>query len=214
MKDIAIYGAGGFGREVACLIESINQKEHCWNFIGYFDDNQCYKGKVIDYGKVLGDIDVLNGWTSSLSVVLAIGAPQVLKFLSLKITNQLISFPNIISPDISYLDDSNFIIGNGNIICTHCMISTNVTIGNFNIINGYIPIGHDVSLGSYNVVMPSVNISGAVTIGDSNFLGVSSVVLQGVKIGNDVRIGAGSVVIRNTKNNYLYMGNPALRVKL
>jgi hypothetical protein len=26
MKDIAIYGAGGFGREVACLIRIINKK--------------------------------------------------------------------------------------------------------------------------------------------------------------------------------------------
>lgn len=40
MKDIAIYGAGGFGREVACLIERINKARETpiWNFIGFFDD--------------------------------------------------------------------------------------------------------------------------------------------------------------------------------
>lgn len=42
MKDIAIFGAGGFGREVACLIRSINEcidvDEERWNFIGFFDD--------------------------------------------------------------------------------------------------------------------------------------------------------------------------------
>lgn len=26
MKDIAIYGAGGFGREVACLLRRINEQ--------------------------------------------------------------------------------------------------------------------------------------------------------------------------------------------
>ena len=37
MKDIAIYGAGGFGKEVACLIKRINEQEPTWNLIGFFD---------------------------------------------------------------------------------------------------------------------------------------------------------------------------------
>ena len=39
MKDIAIYGAGGFGREVASLIKRINRIENQWNFVGFFDDD-------------------------------------------------------------------------------------------------------------------------------------------------------------------------------
>ena len=38
MKDIAIYGAGGFGREVACLLNAINANDAIWNLIGFFDD--------------------------------------------------------------------------------------------------------------------------------------------------------------------------------
>ena len=38
MKKIAIIGAGGFGREVACLINAINEKSKEWDFIGFFDD--------------------------------------------------------------------------------------------------------------------------------------------------------------------------------
>ena len=38
MKEIAIFGAGGFGREIACIINQINQANHCWKFIGFFDD--------------------------------------------------------------------------------------------------------------------------------------------------------------------------------
>ena len=37
MKKIAIFGAGGFGREVKWLIDDINEKKHTWDFIGYFD---------------------------------------------------------------------------------------------------------------------------------------------------------------------------------
>ncbi|MEG2122093.1 MAG: serine acetyltransferase, partial [Rikenellaceae bacterium] len=38
MKEIAIYGFGGFGREVACLINMINEVTPQWKIIGFFDD--------------------------------------------------------------------------------------------------------------------------------------------------------------------------------
>ena len=33
MKKIAIYGAGGFGREVACFIRIINDKKPEWDLL-------------------------------------------------------------------------------------------------------------------------------------------------------------------------------------
>ena len=64
MKDIAIYGAGGFGREVACLIRIINESldEPRWKVIGFFDDNPDLKGTKNEYGTVLGGRDELNKW--------------------------------------------------------------------------------------------------------------------------------------------------------
>lgn len=47
MKDIAIYGAGGFGREVASLIKRINRIENQWNFVGFFDDDFRNKPKEV-----------------------------------------------------------------------------------------------------------------------------------------------------------------------
>ena len=38
MKDILVYGAGGYGREVACIINRINNKDKIWNFCGFIDD--------------------------------------------------------------------------------------------------------------------------------------------------------------------------------
>ncbi|MTI19506.1 hexapeptide transferase, partial [Fulvivirga sp. RKSG066] len=37
-EDITIFGAGGLGKEVECLIEAINVDYDKYNFIGYFDD--------------------------------------------------------------------------------------------------------------------------------------------------------------------------------
>ena len=58
MKDIAIYGAGGFGKEVACLINRINEKDPSWNLIGFFDDNPAKKGQMVShFAPCLGGID-------------------------------------------------------------------------------------------------------------------------------------------------------------
>ena len=53
MKDIAIYGAGGFGREVACMIKHINESadEPIWNLVGFFDDGK-EKGSRNEYGPI------------------------------------------------------------------------------------------------------------------------------------------------------------------
>lgn len=216
MKDIAIFGAGGFGREIACLIRIINESLESprWNFIGFFDDNVKLQGTCNEYGKVLGGKAELNAWDKPLDVVIAIGTPKVVKLVAEGITNPLIDFPNVIAPNTQWLDKDNVRMGKGNLICSGCMISCNVKLGDFNIINGFTPIGHDTSIGNYNVIMPSCNISGGIEMGDCNFMGVKSVVLQYLKIGNDVRIGAGSVVLRDTKDGNLYVGIPAKKVIL
>ena len=38
MRDIAIYGAGGLGREIACVLKKINMVTPTWNLLGFFDD--------------------------------------------------------------------------------------------------------------------------------------------------------------------------------
>lgn len=213
MKDIVIYGAGGFGREIACLVRLINEKESQWNIIGFLDDNPELKGTANEYGTVLGDAEWLNAYEKPIAVAIAVGNPQAVESISQKVTNPLVEYPNLYAPSVTFLDKDSLKIGKGNIFCTNCFVSCNVTVGDFNLFNGYIPIGHDAEIGNYNVVMPSCNISGGVKIGNTNFLGVQSVVLQYIKIGNNTRIGANSVIMRKTKDGFLYIGNPAKRVE-
>lgn len=212
MKDIAIFGAGGFGREIACLINRINKLQpDTWNLIGFFDDDDKVWGSCNEYGKVLGGMDVLNQWDKPLDLVIAIGNPSVLELLVGKIQNHNISFPNLIDPNVEFMDKEHVEMGKGNVICMRCTISTNVKFGNFNLLNVAVGVGHDASFSSYNVVMPNVNISGGVTIGYSNLFGVKSTVLQYLKVGDRVRIGACSLLMRNAKSDNLYFGIPAER---
>lgn len=209
MKDIAIFGAGGFGREVACLINLVNKQSQVWNIIGFIDDNPNLKGTRNEYGEVLGGVDFLNQYEKELAVVIAIGYPTTVRKIVENIHNEKIWYPNIVAPNVIFMDENNFSMGRGNIICSNCWISCNVHFGDFNILNVCCTVGHGARLGNYNSLMPSVNISGEVTIGNENFFGVSSVVLQQKKIGCNTVIGGNSMIIKNTKDGRTYMGNPA-----
>ncbi len=210
MKDIAIFGAGGFGREIACLIELINKENPTWNLIGFFDDNITLKGKMIShYGPCLGGIEELNSYNKPLCLTIPIGNPNVVKLIVGKINNSNISFPNLIHPSFIVADESTFQIGQGNIIHRDCSVSCDVKLGDFNVFNGSVSFGHDDAIGSFNTFMPGTRISGEVAIGNNNFFGVGSIVLQQIRIGNDVRLGAGSVLMTKPKNGFTYIGNPA-----
>lgn len=208
MKDIAIYGAGGFGRELACMMSSINQKEPTWNLIGYFDDGK-EVGEKTTYGISLGGLERLNEWKTPLSVVMSLGTPKVLRSVVCKINNPNIDFPNIIAPNVVLFDESTLVMGKGNVIFPYSLISCNVKMGDFNMLNVYTQIGHESELGSYNVIMPSTNISGGVIIGDANLFGVKSTVLQYKKVENEVVLSPGSVLSRTAKEGKIYLGNPA-----
>lgn len=209
MKDIAVYGAGGFGREIACLIENINQKDGKWNFIGFFDDGKKLGAMVSHFGPVLGGLSELNEYNSNIDIVMAIGNPQTVKKIVGNLSNKNISFPNIVAPDFEQVDPRTFKMGKGNIIQSHCFASCDVEIGDFNTFNGSITLSHDNKVGSFNSFMPGVRISGEVEIGNGNFFGVGSIILQQIKIGDNVKLGAGSVLMRKPKSGNLYIGNPA-----
>lgn len=216
MKDIAIFGAGGFGKEVACLIRYINENsvEPKWNFIGFFDDGVEKNMQVSHFGICLGNTLDLNNWQSPLDLCIAIGNGSTVEKIVSKIINPMIEFPNVIHPDFFIVDKDGFKIGKGNIIQSGCYVTTDVTVGNFNVLNGSVVLAHDDIIGDYNSFMPGTRISGQVSIGNNNFFGVNSVVLQRIRIKNNVRLGAGSVLMTKPKDGNLYLGVPAKKIEL
>ena len=219
MQDIAIYGAGGYGKEIACIIIKLNEfavhkgEEQPWRIVGYFDDG-VEKGKAIShYGKVLGGIAEVNAYEQPLALALAIGNPRTRKKIAEQITNPHICFPNLIYPDIWYADKSTFEIGQGNIIGGGCTISCDVKLGDFNVLNGFVNIGHDTHVDDYNSIMPGVRISGEVHIGEENMIGANSFIIQQLKIGTCVTVGVGAILLTKPKDGCTYIGNPAKMLK-
>lgn len=209
MKDIIIVGAGGFGREVAWLIEEINKINNEWNIIGFVDDNEKIQNTEMNGYKIVGNIEWLK--EQKLNVVCAIGDPLIKKVVIEKLQHSKNTYPVLIHPSVIYSQQVTF--GEGSIICAANIITTNIEIGKHVIINLDCTIGHDAKLGDYTTVLPSVNISGFVETDECVSIGTGTAVIQGVKIGANSIIGAGAVVVKNIQANCTAVGAPAKPIK-
>lgn len=209
MEKIYIVGAGGFAREVAWLIEDINKKTPKYEIIGFVEDNSKNIGKELNGYKILGDIDYLNSIEEKVNVVIAIGTGKVRKMIVERIKNK--KYPILIHPNVR---SSNFVnIGEGSIICSGNIITTNIEIGKHVILNLDCTVGHDAILKDYTTILPGVHISGNTEVGEGTMLGTGTVVIQGVKIGENSIVGAGSVVVKEIQDNCTAVGSPAKAIK-
>jgi sugar O-acyltransferase (sialic acid O-acetyltransferase NeuD family) len=211
MNKIAIYGGGGFGREVKMLINQINNYQRKYEFIGYFDD-VVPKGSIIERSDFLGGINELNSFSEKLLLVVSIADPKIKLKIIESINNSNISFPILIHPSC-IIGDFNIRIGEGSIICASTIITVNVEIGNHVILNLACTVGHDTRIGSYSSFMPAVNISGEVLIGDQVYCGTGVKIINQVTIGEGTIVGAGALVHKDLPPHCTAVGFPAKPIK-
>lgn len=212
LKDIAIFGVGGFGREVLALIKDINKVAPTYNIIGFFDDGY-EKGVMVNGYPNLGKSEDLNKWETPISLAVSIGNPVIKKRILDKITNPLVDYPTLIHP-LAWIGDKEFVeIGKGCIICAGTLITTNIKIEDFAILNLGCTVGHDSIIKKYSAFMPSVNISGEVTIGEGVYIGTGAKIINQLNIGNYTIVGAGAVVSKTLPAKCTAVGVPAKVIK-
>jgi sugar O-acyltransferase (sialic acid O-acetyltransferase NeuD family) len=206
LKKIAIYGAGGFGRETALLIQQINMSSPQWEVSGFYDDGLrpgTRVGQWITLGgmEAFADSDIEN-------IVVAIADPRIRESIVKKTDNGRIHFPSLIHPRCETGDPGNK-FGKGCILTAGVIMTTGVVLGDFVILNLLSTIGHDVRVGDFSIIMPGCSISGNVTIGKNNIVGTGARILQNHVVGDHCRIGAGAVVTQNFSDHKTIVGIPA-----
>ncbi len=205
-NKIAIIGAGGFGREVKWLIDSINLQKKQWNFIGYYDDDLSER-KNIEQKLLLGSIGELNNVDESLAVVIAIGNPKIKKKIVEQINNSNLYFPSLVHPNC--LIGNNVTIGQGAVICANNILTCDIIIEDFVTLNLACTVGHDTTIKSYCSIMPTVNVSGEVLMEECVYVGTGAKIINQINIGSHSTIGAGAVVIKDVPRNSISVGVPA-----
>ncbi len=212
MKDLIIFGASGFGREVAWAVERINSVSPTWNLLGFMDDADDIQGTRINGYMVLGKTNDIGKYRDAYFVC-AIGSARVREKIvnNLKSVNPNIKFGTIIDPSVEI--SSLVTIGEGTIICAHSIITVNIEIGSHVIINLDCTIGHDAVLKDFVTLYPSVNVSGITNIGYAVELGTGMQIIQGKSIGDYSIVGAGAVVVKDLPEKCTAVGSPAKPIK-
>jgi len=210
MKDLYIIGAGGFGREVAWLVERLNNVKPTWNLKGFIDDNENLWGTNEGDYKVYGGCEYLKS-LGEVYAVCAVGAARVRKIIIEKFSSSEVKFATVVDPSV--IISNKVEIGEGTIICAGTIITVDVIIGNHVIINLDCTIGHDDVIEDFVTLYPSVNVSGNVLLGECSELGTGMQIIQGKKVTPNTIIGAGAVVVKSIDEPGTYVGSPAKKIK-
>ncbi|MEM3097477.1 MAG: NeuD/PglB/VioB family sugar acetyltransferase [Nitrososphaerales archaeon] len=217
IRNIIIFGAGGLSREVANVIEAINecQSEYKYMIAGFIDNDSAKLGTTVGRYTVIGnDDDITQPWfkdkyaNGQLYAAIGIGTPKIIQIITSKIRNSDIIFNNLVHPSTIW-DHHRIYLGIGNIITAGNIFTTDINIGSFNVINLGCTFGHDAVIGDCNIINPGATISGNVHIGNGCLIGTKATILEGRTIGDGATVGAGAVVTKDVPPGVTVVGVPA-----
>jgi len=120
---------------------------------------------------------------------------------------------------VSYIDRSVRInddieIEDNCIILDFVSIHTGSKIKRGTFISSNVNIGHDCLIEPYNWINSGVSIAGECKVGKGCFWGVNSSLGNGLSIGEKNFVAANTFVAKDTKDNEVYLSEPAQKFKL
>ena len=195
-----IIGAGGFGREVYWSLNPIERNDTVF-FVDdeYWDDSD---EKILP----LSLFD-----SNKYEVIVAVADSKHRQRLVEQLPKKTKFFTHI-HPSAQILAD-DVVIGEGSIICSGSILTTNIVLGKHSQLNLQTTIGHDCVIGDYFTTAPGAKISGNCNIGKRVYFGTNSSVREKIKICDDVVIGLNGGVVKNIYESGIYVGVPVTKIK-
>ena len=210
-RELVIYGAGGFAREVHQLVTDLVADGAPIEFVGFLNDDPDAHGTALADFPVLGGASFLASHPGRFDVALAVGAPALKRRLLRLAEPYARAFPPLIHPTV--VRPARLEGGRGFIACAASVFTVDVSVGNFVTVNLACTVGHDVVLSDFVTVAPGTNISGNVRLGEGCDVGTGAKVIQGRSIGAWSVVGAGAVVTTDLPNDCTAVGIPARPIK-
>jgi sugar O-acyltransferase (sialic acid O-acetyltransferase NeuD family) len=206
---LAIYGAGGFAREVAPLA---------------LEDPECDIVLVSDLAEEIGTapngIRVLSYTELAAEhrdrrVVIAIADGGARRALAGKCAQDGFAFGEIVAP--SHYRGHSVEIGEGSVFCANTIVTSNIRIGRHFHCNMASYVGHDCIVGDFVTFAPRVSCNGWIVIEDDAYIGTGAMLRPGSRhkplvIGKGAKIGMGAIVTGDVPPGVTLVGMPAREV--
>ena len=211
-KKIVLIGAGGFGREVAIMIEEINLVKKRFELLGFLDDGPNFdENSDINGYPWLGPTSWILDHKDDVVCTCTISNPAIKSRIQRELTDKGVRFQTIMAVTSGVARSS--VIGPGSVLYWNVGVSVNCKVGAGVLLNDGVKLGHDVVIGDFVSVFPGTGISGGTTVGEEASIGGHAFIVPGKKIGDRAHIAAGSIVFSNVRAGTTVLGNPAKRMK-
>jgi len=205
---LLIFGAGGSGREVAWLAEQALPGAR----LAFVVDRPEYLGPDVNGIPIL-PIDSLGEWQESPFTV-ALGDPVLRRRAAAQLREAGLAAITLVHPRVERSRWTE--IGEGSVVCSGSIITTNVSIGAFVHVNLHCTISHDATLGDFVTLSPGVHVAGNVSIQSGAFVGTGATIINGsqaepLTIGAGAVVAAGACVTKSVEPGAMVAGVPATR---
>lgn len=208
-ERLLIFGAGGFGREVAWLARQ------CWGDrieLCFIVDRPEYL--VGDVGgipvRMLGDCTS----QSDTHFVVGVGQPALRESAAAACEAHGLTATTLVHPRVEASD--SVVPGPGSVICAGSILTVDIELGVHVQVNLGCTIGHDVRVGDFSTLSPGARVSGHVSIGRGVYIGTGANIINGhagrpLVIGDGAVVAAGACVTSSVEPGAMVAGVPAVR---
>ena len=210
-RELLIFGAGGFGREVASWAGRAEWRGEGFVVAAFIDDNA---SAAELNGRPVLTIEQAAAEHPGAYVIATVGDPRLRERLIGKAVGAgLVATAPLVHPNVEY-DPEYVSFAEGVVVCAGSILTVNIAVRAHAQINLDCTVGHDAVIGSYSTLSPGVHISGNVTLERYSFMGTGAVTVNGMPgkpllIGEGAVVGAGAVVTRDVPGGVTVTGVPA-----
>jgi len=204
---VAIYGLGGFGREILPIARhaAAARGGPASGSVIFVEDDADKIGLIVHGAPVVSFADSVGH-----DVVIAVSDGAIRRKIALRCEKRrfatLVAETHVSGPGVE--------VAEGGIFCAFTTVTADARIGCHFHCNIYSYVAHDCIIGDFVTLAPSVCINGNTVVEDDVYIGTGAILRQGaphepLRIGRGAVIGMGAVVTKDVPAGATVIGNPA-----
>lgn len=209
---LAIYGSGGFGREVAPIARQTLRRLRRGPEqpdIVFVSDVEEEVGSLVNSLRVISYPELVR---DKRRVAISVADPAARRRLADKCVQDGLAFESLSADTHRRYDKID--LSEGAILSDYTILTGNARIGRHFHCNIYSYVAHDCIIGDFVTFAPKVCCNGRIVIEDDVYVGTGAMLKQGepgrpLRIGAGAVVGMGSVVTKDVAPGTTVVGAPA-----